>query len=94
MDGTTRKLITTLHVAVAVSVLGVDVVLITLGLAGYAMAPGAVYPAAQLIGRQVLWPLALAALATGIAAALIGPYGLFRFWWTSIKLTITVGGAS
>ena len=90
MEGTTRKLLTTLHVAVAVSVLGVDIVLITLGLAGYAMAPEAVYPAAQLIGRQVLWPLALAALATGIAAALIGPYGLFRFWWTTIKLTITL----
>ena len=90
MHGISRKLLTFLHVAVAVSVLGVDLVLIALALAGYAMDPGAVYPAAQLIGQRVLWPLALAALGTGAAVALIGPYGLFRFWWVTIKLAITL----
>lgn len=90
MNGTTRKFLTFFHIAVAVSVLGVDIVLITLGLAGYTMAPEAVYPAAQLIGQRVLWPLALLALASGVAVALIGPYGLFRFLWTTVKLTITL----
>ncbi len=90
MHGITRKLLTFAHVAVAASVLGVDLVIVALGLAGYAMDPGAVYPAAQLIGQRVLWPLALAALGTCVAVALIGPYGLFRFWWVTIKLAITL----
>jgi hypothetical protein len=91
MNGTSRKLLTILHVAVAVSVLGTDVVLIALGLAGYTAAPETVYPAAHLIGTGVLWPLALAALVSGVTLALIGPYGLVRFWWTTIKLAITLG---
>jgi hypothetical protein len=91
MNGTTsRRLLILIHVAVAVSVLGVDVVLIALGLAGYTTNPETTYPAAQLIGQRVLWPLALASLATGVTVALVGPYGLFRFWWVTIKLLVTL----
>lgn len=90
MNGVARKSLTLLHIAVAVSVLGIDVVLIALGLAGYTAGPGSIYPAAQLIGARLLWPLAIASLITGVALALLGPFGLFRFWWVAIKLTITL----
>lgn len=90
MHGTTRKLLTFLHVAVSVSILGTDLVLITLALAGYGLPPEAVYPAAELVGERVLWPLAIASAGSGVAVALIGPYRLFRFWWVSIKLAITL----
>ena len=90
MHGTSRKLLTFLHIALAVSILGADLVLITLGLAGLAGDPITVYPAAELIGSRVMWPLAIASVAIGVTLALTGPYGLFRFWWVAIKLTITL----
>jgi hypothetical protein len=90
MHGTSRKLLTFAHIALAVSILGADLVLITLGLAGLAGDPITVYPAAELIGSRVMWPLAIASVATGVTLALTGPYGLFRFWWVAIKLTITL----
>ncbi len=90
MHGTSRKLLTFIHIAVTVSVLGADLVLIALGLAGLAGDPETVYPAAELIGSRVMWPLAVASVATGVTLALTGPYGLFRFWWVTIKLAITL----
>lgn len=90
MHGTTRKLFTIVHIAVSASVLGTDLVLITLALAGYAWPAETIYPAAQLIGERVLWPLAIAAAGSGVAVALIGPFKLFRYWWVTIKLAITV----
>ena len=90
MHGKTRKLLTSFHIAVAVSLLGIDVVLVALGLAGYSADPATVYPAAELIGSRVLWPLAVAALVSGVTLALLGPYGLLRFWWVTIKLAITL----
>jgi L-asparagine transporter-like permease len=35
-------------------------------------------------------PLANAWLGTGVALALLTPWGLLRYWWTTIKLTNTV----
>lgn len=90
MNGTTRKLVTLVHIAIAVSVLGIDVVLVALGLAGYSADPATIYPAANLIGSRVLWPLAVGSLISGVILALIGPYGLLRFWWIIGKLAITL----
>ena len=90
MHGTPRKLLTFIHIAVTVSVLGADLVLIALGLAGLTGDPLTFYPAAELIGSRIMWPLAVASVATGVTLALIGPYGLFRFWWVAIKLTTTL----
>ena len=50
----------------------------------------AVYPAAALVGQMLVAPLAIAWLGTGVALALLTPWGLRRYWWTTIKLTITV----
>src|SRR6266536_2929307 len=86
-----RKLLLTVHVATTVSVLGADLVLVALGIAGLNGAePRTIYPAARLIGAQVIAPLAVVSLATGLLLGLLTPWGLLRYWWVAIKLGITV----
>ena len=48
-----------------------------------------IYPAAYIVGASLVAPLALAALMTGIALALITQWRLFKFWWVTIKLALT-----
>ena len=96
MDDTTpsghrHRLLLTAHVTASVGVLGADLVLLALGVAGVAGAtPVTVYPAARLVAAYVVAPLALAALATGLWLALSTSWGLFRYWWVAIKLAITL----
>lgn len=79
-----------MHVAVTVSVLGADLVLLLLGAAGLAGAdPLTVYPAAHLIAVWLIAPLAVASLGTGLLLGLLTPWGLFRYWWVTIKLALT-----
>lgn len=90
ISGRTRKVLLASHVAVTVSVLGADLVLLVLGLWGLGGAdPRAVYPAASLIGTRLVAPLAVAALGTGLALGLLTPWGLFKHRWVTIKLVIT-----
>jgi hypothetical protein len=84
-----RKGLRTVHVAVSVAVIGADLALTTLAIAGLTGDASAVYPAAQIIGAQIVSPLAVAALISGVAMALLTPYGLLRYWWVAIKLTVT-----
>lgn len=79
------------HIAASVSVLGADLVLLLLGTAGLGgAAPVSIYPAARMIAATLVAPLAVVALATGVALALGTPWRLFRYWWVTIKLAITV----
>lgn len=85
-----RKALLTAHVASAVSVLGTDLVLLVLGISSVGGAdPRTVYPAADLIATWLLAPLAILALGTGVLLGLITHWGLFRYWWVTIKLTLT-----
>src|SRR5918995_6527856 len=84
-----RKLLLTVHVAASVSVLGADLVLLALGVASVGGAdPVTIYPAASLIAAWLVAPLALVALASGLALGLLTPWGLFTYWWVTIKLAI------
>lgn len=86
-----RNALLTVHIVSTVGVLGADLVLLVLGLTGLSGAdPVRVYPAAQLIGSTIVAPFAAAALVTGLLLALLTPYGLLTYWWTVIKLAITV----
>jgi hypothetical protein len=86
-----RKLLLTVHVAASVSVLGTDLALLALGAASVGGAdPVAVYPAASLIAVWLVTPLALIAFATGLLLGLLTPWGLFTYWWVTIKLAIVV----
>lgn len=77
-----RKALLSLHIATTVSVLGTDLVLLLLTMSNE-------FSTALLVGENLVAPLAVASLATGLLLALLGPYGLLRYWWTTIKLAIT-----
>jgi hypothetical protein len=84
-----RKFLLTVHVAASVSVLGADLVLLALGVASIGGAdPVTIYPAASLVAAWLVEPLALTALASGLALGLLTPWGLFTYWWVTIKLVI------
>lgn len=80
------------HIADAVGLLGADLALVVLGISALSGGdPLAAYPAMSLISRAVLLPLAALTLVSGIALALLSRWGLARYWWTTIKLAVTVG---
>lgn len=85
-----RNALLSIHIAATVSALGADLVLLALGLAGLSGADArTVYPAAYLIGSSIMAPLAVVSLATGLLLALLTRWGVFRYWWVTIKLTVT-----
>jgi hypothetical protein len=85
-----RKLLLTIHVVATVSVLGTDLVLLALGLSSMGGAdPQIIYPAAHLVGAQLVAPLAVLSLGTGLLLGALTSWGLFRYWWVTVKLAIT-----
>jgi len=88
-----RKLFLSVHIIVSVGLLGADAAVLTLCIAGARGAdPRTVYPAAHLIGRTLLVPLAVLALTTGLTLGLLTPWGIVRYWWVTLKLALTVMG--
>ncbi len=89
-----RKLLLTVHVVVAVGVIGADLSVITLGITGLASGSPelirASYLVMGLLAETVLLPLALAAPLTGILLALGSPWGLARYYWVLTKLALTI----
>jgi hypothetical protein len=86
-----HKLLLSLHITAAVGALGADFGLVALGVAGLAGTPAAaLYPAASIMATNVLQPLALLALLSGVTLALTTRHGLFRQWWVLTKLTIAL----
>lgn len=84
------RLLLTSHVAASAAVLGIDVTLLLLAVTGLDVVdPATVYPAMHTVARWGLAPLAVLALLTGLMVAAAGPYGLFRYWWVTVKLAIT-----
>ncbi len=88
-----RKLLLSVHIIVSVGLLGTDAAVLILCIAGARGSdPRTVYPAAHLIGVTLLVPLALLAVATGLALGLLTPWGVVRYWWVTIKLALNVAG--
>ena len=89
--GVQNKALLTLHVLTTVGLFGADLVLLTLGVSAILGAdPRTVYPPSHLIAAVIVQPLAVASLATGVVLGRVSGWGLLRYWWTAIKLTITV----
>lgn len=87
-----RTVLLTVHVAAAVGLVGADLVLVALGVSGARGAdPRTIYPAASIVESWVTLPLVVIALGTGVAQALVGSWGLVRYWWTTVKLVLTGG---
>ena len=86
-----RRLLLTLHILATVGLFGADLVLVTLGFSAvFGAEPSTVYPAAQLVASTVVAPLALVSLASGVVLARWSGWGLFRYWWVTLKLAITL----
>ncbi len=85
-----RKAVLTVHVVTAVGWLGVDLVLLTFGVAGLTGAdPEVVYPAQSLIGRMLFAPLSVLVWLVGVVNAVGTPWGLLRHRWVLVKLLLT-----
>jgi hypothetical protein len=85
------RLLLLVHILVTVGLFGADVVLITLDFSAvFGADPLFVYPAAQLIASSIIAPFAVISLASGVVLARVGGWGLFRYWWVTIKLAVTL----
>ncbi len=82
-----RKALLTVHVATAVSWLGADVVLVTLGAAGLT-GNTAVYPAMAVVGA-LLVPLTVVIWLVGVLNGLLTRWGVLTWWWVAVKFGIT-----
>lgn len=88
-----RKLFLSVHIIVSVGLLGADAAVLTLSIVGARGSdPRTIYPAAHLIGRTLLVPLAVLALITGLTLGLLTPWGIVRYWWVTLKLALTLMG--
>lgn len=90
-----RKLNLTAHVAFSVAFIGAVASFLALSIAGLtsqdAETVRGAYLSMNLIGQFVIVPLCFAALLTGIVQSLGTEWGLFRYYWVLLKLTLTVG---
>src|SRR5262245_39091735 len=85
------RLLLMVHILATVGLFGADLVLVTLGfVAVFGIEPSTVYPAARLVGSTIVAPLALISLASGVVLARLSGWGLFRYWWVTLKLGITL----
>lgn len=85
-----RKPLLIVHIVATVSLIGTALVLAALGIAGLRGAePFTIYPAAYLIETQVVAPIVVIALVTGLLLALSTEHGLTGRGWVMIKLVTT-----
>ena len=89
-----RKLVLTAHVTSSVGWLGAVLGFLALALAGLNTRDEAVARAAYLSLNVLTWdvivPLCLLSLATGLVASLGTPWGIVRHYWVLLKLVVTV----
>ena len=94
MTPSLRRLSLTAHITLSLGWLGAVVAFLALSIAALTsgdveIARGA-YLSMNVIGRYVIVPLSLAALASGLVESLGTEWGLFRYYWVVVKLVLTV----
>lgn len=93
-----RRLTLVVHVVVSVGWLGLDAVLLVLGVTAVRTADPeltrACVLAMDVAAGWMIAPVALVSLGTGIAGGLLSPWGLVRYRWVLTKLVLTVGAAT
>lgn len=93
MTGWVRKLGIVVHVALSVGWLGAVAAFVALALAALGADQAlsrAAFVGMDLIGRWVLVPLSLGALASGIVQSIGTKWGLVRHYWVLVKLLLTI----
>ena len=92
-----RKLALIAHITFSVGWLGAVAAFLVLSLAGLTSRDANVvrgaYLAMDLIGRFMIVPMSLLALASGLLQALGTQWGLFRYYWVAVKFFLTLGAA-
>lgn len=89
-----RNVLLTVHIVVAVGVIGADISVITLSITGLTSGVPelirASYLAMELLADSILLPLALATLLTGILLGIGTRWVLTRYYWVLTKLVLTI----
>jgi hypothetical protein len=92
-----RKFTLTAHITLSVGWLGAIVAYLAIAIAGLtshdAEMARAAYLSMEVIGWFVIVPFSLATLMAGLVQSLGAQWGLFRYWWVSVKFLLTTGGA-
>ena len=94
MTPTLRRLSLTAHITLSLGWLGAVIAFLALSIAALASGDAEIvrgaYLSMNIIGRFVIVPLSLAALASGLVESLGTEWGLFRYYWVVVKLVLTV----
>src|SRR5258708_4979471 len=89
-----RKLSLTAHVTLSIRWIGAVAAFLAWRVAGVTRRNPEVvrsaYISMDLISRFIIIPMCFAALLTGIIEALCTPWGLFRYYWVTIKFALTL----
>lgn len=89
-----RKPLLILHVMTSIGLLGAVGSFLVLAVTGMVSADAttveAAYVGMAVLTWRIIVPLAFTALAVGIIQSLPTPWGLFRHYWVSAKLALTV----
>lgn len=97
MTGWVRKLGVVVHVVLSVGWLGAVAAFLALALAALGSDQAlsrAAFVGMDLIGRWVLVPLSLGALASGIVQSIGTKWGLVRHYWVLVKLLLTIAATA
>lgn len=90
-----RKLALVVHVTASVGWLGAVAAFLVLSVTGISSRDAetvrACYLAMDAVGRFLIVPLSLAALASGLVQSLGTPWRLFRHYWVAAKFVLTIG---
>lgn len=92
----TRRITLTAHLVSSLGWLGLDVVLLTLGVHAAADPADrhAAYVMTQLLLNTLLLPLGLTSIGTGLLLMRVGPWRFRRDHWATAKLVISVVGTA
>src|SRR5258708_28533112 len=89
-----RKMTIAARVAFSVGWLGAVAAFLALSIAGLTSHDAEVvlgaYLSMDLISRFIIIPICFAALATGLIQALGTPWGLFRYYWITLKFGLAI----
>jgi hypothetical protein len=94
MSPRVRKTVLCLHVMVSVSWLGIDIAMLTLGITGLTSSNLETmresYVTMERFGAILVIPAGICAVLTGLLLGLCTPWGLFRYFWVTVKLIVAL----
>ena len=91
---TIKKFTLSVHITFSVAWFGAIAGFLVLSIAGLLSTNSQTirssYIAMELIGWYAIVPFCIAALITGLVQSYISPWGLFRYYWVTVKFILTI----